>query len=194
MKREIAFSIVVGILLLYAANRQRVDEAASEFVENLLTPDAERIAEALQNPNVQAFLSMIEHAEGTARYGGDKYRVLYGGSLFQDFYDHPRTLVTAGSWTSTAAGAYQILAKTWDTWIQPKLQLPDFSPESQQIAAVFLLKAVGALKAVEEGRFDDAIAKAASQWASLPGAGYGQPEKKLSELRQVYASAGGVFA
>ena len=47
----------------------------------------------MQNSNLQAFLAMIRQAEGTA--GRDGYSMLFGGSLFDSFADHPRTKITA---------------------------------------------------------------------------------------------------
>jgi len=87
--------------------------------------------------NLKAFLLMIRYAEGTSSQNG--YQKLYGGSLFNDLSKHPNIAVNKWGITSTAAGAYQILFKTW-TEIQQKLKLPDFSPQSQDKAAVELIK------------------------------------------------------
>jgi muramidase (phage lysozyme) len=76
--------------------------------------------------------------------------------------------------TSTAAGAYQFLARTWDE-VAAALELPDFSPQSQDVAALWLIRRRGALADLREGRFDDFVAKCAKEWASLPGSPYGQP-------------------
>ncbi len=163
--------------------------------------------------NVAAFLATIRAAEGTADAEG--YRALFGHKprrpvLFDGFEDHPRQAVRfrdgAGRhlWTS-AAGAYQFMAisplpdggstkvNTWDR-IRARLALPDFSPASQDAAAVELIREAGALELVQSGRFDDAVSKVRRIWASLPGAGYEQPEKSLASLRVAYASAGGSFA
>lgn len=141
--------------------------------------------------NIRAFLIMIQHAEGT--FGQDGYRKLYGGGLFQDLSRHPNQKQTKWGITSTAAGAYQILSKTWAE-IQPKLGLPDFSPTSQDKAAVELIRRRGALEDVYAGRFAQAIAKCRKEWASLPGAGYGQSEKNLSNLLAVIKASGGTTA
>jgi len=47
---------------------------------------------------------------------------------------------------------------------------------------------------VEAGRVADAIDKCRLEWASLPGAGYGQPERKLAALIDAYTNAGGALA
>ena len=138
--------------------------------------------------NLKAFLTMIQYAEGT--YGQNAYRMLYGGKLFGDYSVHPNTAVTKGGVTSTAAGAYQILYRTWQS-VQPVLALPDFSPTSQDRAAIELVRRRGALEDVMAGRFGDALYKCRKEWASLPGAGYGQGERSWDYLVQVYQNAGG---
>lgn len=158
--------------------------------------------------NEAAFLRMIRYAEGTA--GANGYRTMFGGGLFSSFADHPRKAhqFTDGNgrklWTS-AAGAYQFMAvsplpsggqtkvNTWDR-IKAKLGLKDFSPAAQDAAAIELIREAGALADVRAGRFDSAVGKVRGIWASMPGAGYAQPEKALSSLRGIYAQAGGVFA
>jgi muramidase (phage lysozyme) len=141
--------------------------------------------------NIRAFLIMIQYAEGT--YGKDGYRTLYGGSLFNDFSRHPNSPQTKWGITSTAAGAYQILNKTWME-LQAKLKLPDFSPVSQDKAAIELIRRRKALDDVYAGRWSQAIAKCRKEWASLPGAGYGQNEKNITNLLAVIKVAGGSTA
>ena len=190
---------------------QDTDDAAplwqieNYFTENLpmtATPDPD-VAER----NAAAFLMMIRTAEGTA--GPNGYRTMFGGRLFDSYADHPRQAKQfvngAGQrlWTS-AAGAYQFMAvspipggstrvNTWDR-LQSKLGLPDFSPASQDAAAVELIREAGALGDVRAGRFDEAVAKVRGIWASLPGAGYAQPEKSLETLRLAFLNAGGSLA
>lgn len=158
--------------------------------------------------NQAAFLMAIRQAEGTAGVNG--YRTMFGGALFDSYVDHPRRAVqftdAAGRtlWT-TAAGAYQFMAvsplpgggktrvDTWDR-IKRKLGLPDFSPASQDAAALALIDEAGALADVQIGRFADAVRKVRSVWASLPGAGYDQPERSLAWLMDRYTEAGGTLA
>ncbi|WP_404993336.1 glycoside hydrolase family 104 protein [Cupriavidus pauculus] len=153
------------------------------------TEDAD-MGQASQNR--AAFLMMIRTAEGTA--GRDGYRTLFGGGLFDSYADHPRQVVTAMSngkpISSSAAGAYQFLRRTWDK-LAARLGLPDFSPASQDAAAIELIREAGALGDVDAGRFDKAVGKVRKIWASMPGAGYGQPEKALADLQAVYVAAGG---
>lgn len=140
--------------------------------------------------NVRAFLDMIAYSEGTKGVGDDGYNQLFGYSTFDSYADHPRKYIPFRNTTTSAAGRYQILARTWDG-VRGKLGLPDFSPASQDAAAVELIRERGALGDVQAGRTVQAINKVAKVWASLPGAGYNQPERKLSALLSAYASAGG---
>ncbi|MDT4864541.1 hypothetical protein FQZ97_993050 [compost metagenome] len=143
--------------------------------------------------NRAAFLMMIRTAEGTA--GGNGYRTLFGGGTFDSYADHPRQVITRMSngkpISSSAAGAYQFLRKTWDTLVE-RLGLPDFSPASQDVAALELIREAGALGDVDAGRFALAVRKVRKIWASMPGAGYGQPEVALNRLQAAYQAAGGV--
>ena len=156
-------------------------------------------------PNVQAFLSMISHSEGTDR-APDPYRVCYGYKhTIADLSDHP---TVTGEWKgeslaslgpmyatsiSTAAGRYQLIRPTWQQ-CQAILRLPDFTAPSQDDAAIFLIKEKGALELVNSGRVADAIDKCHGIWASLPGSTSGQPQRKLADLIQAYGDAGGAFA
>lgn len=157
--------------------------------------------------NLTAFLHAIRWAEGTA--GPEGYRTMFGGSLFNDYADHPRiahrfTNAAGETLWTTAAGAYQFMAisplpsgaytrvNTWDR-MQARLGLPDFSPQSQDAAAIELIREAGALDDVLTGKFASAISKVRGVWASLPGAGYNQLERSLDQLASVYASAGGTL-
>lgn len=148
-----------------------------------------------EQKNIAAFLKMIRVSEGTA--GPNGYRTLVGGGLFSDFTDHPRRLVTIISngrpITSSAAGAYQMLSRTW-AGVKGRLMLTDFSPSSQDRAAIELVRQRGALADVRAGRFADAIFKCRKEWASLPGAGYNQPENSFASLFAAYVQAGGSVA
>jgi len=157
-----------------------------------------------EEDNVTAFLWMLRCCEGTS--GPDGYRTRFGprgDNLFDiddpklrtyQFKDHPRKGFTyptkAGTITSTAAGAYQFLSKTWDE-CQKALSLPDFSPRSQDLGCIFLLKRAGALTAINKGDFTTAISKTKRIWASLPGDVYGQGGKNFAQATAFYKQAGG---
>lgn len=182
MNNAVILSAMAALALYgYSTSGQGgVVDAITDYVDNWTTDEMD----ALLNQNVQAFLMLIRTGEGTATATG--YRTLFGGRLFDGFEDHPRISITAGGYTSTAAGAYQILARTWDG-----LGLPDFSPANQDIAAVKLIKRRGALADVIAGRIEAAIQKCNKEWASLPGSPYGQPTLSLSRAVATYARWGG---
>lgn len=154
----------------------------------------ERFEQALGNPNVQAFLKMLRYGEGTS--GPKGYVTMFGGELFDSFDAHPNRVVTktlgGKPISSSAAGAYQFLARTWKSLVD-KYGFTDFSPHSQDLAAVALIAGRGALDDVIEGRFGAAVAKCNREWASLPGSPYGQPTVTLDKARQLYVTAGGSF-
>jgi muramidase (phage lysozyme) len=148
----------------------------------------------LDDANVRAFLAVIRAGEGTADEAG--YRRHFGGRLFDSFADHPRVSITAGlgrhQYTSTAAGAYQFLARTWDGLVR-QYGFDDFEPATQDIAAVALIDGRKALDDVLAGRFAQAVAKCAREWASLPGSPYGQPTRTMAQAEEVYRLAGGLM-
>lgn len=140
--------------------------------------------------NLAAFLKMIRVAEGTD--GPSGYRTLVGGGLFDSYADHPRRSIyieRLGLY-STAAGAYQILSRTWD---EVRGGLPDFAPTSQDAAAIALIKRRGALEDVQAGRFGAALEKCSYEWASLPPFRYsGQGRMTAAVVQSIYENAGGV--
>jgi muramidase (phage lysozyme) len=159
--------------------------------------------------NQRAFLAMIAHSEGTD-LAPDPYAVCYGyRHTISSFADHP---AETGEWmgeklpdemcrkaglgagcVSTAAGRYQLIRPTW-RGVKKRLRLPDFGQDSQDRAALYLIDNRGALEDVHAGRLQTAIAKCRAEWASLPGAGYGQPERRITDLVAAFTKAGGVMA
>ncbi|MGC1098568.1 glycoside hydrolase family 104 protein [Pantoea agglomerans] len=149
--------------------------------------------------SVCAFLDMIAFSEGTDN-GKQKtndrgYDVVVGGGTFSNYADHPRKLISlpALKIKSTAAGRYQILSMYFDAY-KKQLRLPDFSPLSQDLIALQLIRECKALDDIKAGRIELAINKCRSRWASLPGAGYGQHEHKIDSLLMAYRNAGGAVA
>lgn len=149
--------------------------------------------------NLDAFLSMIAHSEGTAEIGDRGYNCLVGSTpakpvLFPSYADHPRIRVQLRPdlW-STAAGRYQILARYYDAY-KDRLALNDFSPASQDAIAIEMIREQHALPDILAGRFDAAVVKVANIWASLPGAGYGQHENRMADLRAAFTRNGGQLA
>lgn len=154
--------------------------------------------DAAGGPNVCAFLDTVAVAEisrALLAVSDDGYNVLVGSTpahprLFGSYASHPNTLVVVNSagLKSTAAGRYQFIHPTWVP-LQARLGLPDFGPESQDLAAVELLRECKAYSRVVSGDVRNGIMMAAKTWASLPGAGYGQPEHDIDWLADVYFDA-----
>ena len=148
---------------------------------------------ALAHPNVGAFLALIR--EGETNQTPNAYRMQWGSGLFypEREWKHPNQAVTVHGITSTAAGAYQFLSKTWLALVE-QYGFEDFSPPMQDLGAVALIAEKGAIEPLKAGRVHEAIARCARVWASLPGSPYGQPTAKLSRLLAAYTAAGGTVA
>lgn len=163
------------------------------------------LREALGHKNVQAFLRLIR--EGESGQGREAYRALFGwrpgnGKLFRSYADHPRVrtweikdefIRNGRKDYTTAAGAYQITETTWNG-LQKTLQLPDFSPESQDLAAAYLVWEKGALEDARAGRILQAITKCRRVWASLPASPWGQPTISAQRALGTYIHFGGTLA
>lgn len=159
--------------------------------------------------NQEAFLALIRYAEGTDKVA-DPYRVCYGYKhTIVSLDEHP---AISGEWmgeklsdamcrnagqkpgcVSTAAGAYQLIRPTW-RGIRDRLRLTDFSPASQDRAALYLITNCGALDDVLRGRVQTAVAKCSREWASLPGNLAKQPQRRKDDLLAAFEGAGGVLA
>lgn len=111
--------------------------------------------------------------------------------LFPSYATHPRRRSDAQN--SDAAGRYQFMGRYWERY-KSQLGLKDFGPVSQDKWCIQLIRECKAIGAIEVGRFEEAVRLCRSRWASLPGAGYGQHENKLSDLAVVYRQKGGVVA
>ena len=142
--------------------------------------------------NLRAFLWVIRHCEGTA--GPNGYRTLFGGGLFDSFDKHPRKSIPfrlkGKLYYSTAAGAYQFLARTWDGLVR-QYKFKDFSPENQDQGAVRLIQGRRALQDIERGDLLSALKKCSLEWASLPFSPYGQPIKSVDFCKKIYLQYGG---
>lgn len=150
------------------------------------------------NQNRKAFLDMIAVSEigtGLLLESENGYNVLVGGKLFHGYADHPRkrVFISRLGLFSTAAGRYQILARYFDHY-KKLLDLPDFSPASQDAIALCMIREQGAMEAVDAGHLDEAIKLCSNIWASFPGAGYGQHEQTLASLQESYLKSGGEIA
>lgn len=193
---------------LFAANGRnapnQTDETNAVGGANRLTADSSP-SELLRDARVRAMLDVLGYAEGT----GDNYgRVVFGrvigasdrnqpfdrslvgqrNVVVSDFSRHPNLLVRwrDGQPPSSAAGRYQFLRRTWDG-----LNMPDFSPRSQDLAAIKLMQGNGMMAHILRGDFQSAINAGSGTWASLPKAdGNGtypeQNARSLNDLRGVF--------
>jgi tape measure domain-containing protein len=118
-----------------------------------------------EQKRILAFLETIAKVES-----GGRYNISVGNNTFDSYAKHPNmpvpVMYKGKSTTSDAAGAFQFLESTWDN-IAKKIGLIDFSPESQNQAAIQLLKDIGAYQLVLEGRWDEAFTKAGTQWQGI---------------------------
>lgn len=157
----------------------------------------------MPSKQMTAFLGMLGVSEGTSTSKYTKnngYDVIVNGiggepKIFTDYSKHPNVLVTVNNkgLKSTAAGRYQILYKFAEAY-KKQLGLKGFWPEDQDKIAIQMIKECNAIDDIEAGRIEIAINKCRSRWASLPGAGYGQYEHKMSTLVSVFKKLGGKVA
>lgn len=161
--------------------------------------------ELLKDPRVRAMLDVIAYAEGT----GENYGIVVKGVVVRapsnpklvgqrnvvvtDFSKHPNIDVrwAKGNPTSDAAGRYQFRHATWQG-----LNLPDFSPASQDLGAVMLMQRRRMIAPLLAGNFDQAVQNGCQEWASFPDANKGgashfggQPSGSLSQLGAKYKEA-----
>ena len=143
----------------------------------------------------KALQTVIRSVEGTS---GDKgYTTRFGGHQFEGFDVHPNIgEKTPWGTTSEAAGAFQFMKPTWDE-AKAALNLPDFSPASQQKAGRFLTERRGVnpdADLSDYNTFVSSISKLSPEWAGLPNtangrSGYhGQANADMKELHELYLS------
>ena len=87
--------------------------------------------------------------------------------------DQPPRLARAAIY-STAAGRYQIILPTW-AYLTLRAGLSDFTPLSQDKAAIMLLAQRDAMTPITTGDVEVAIDRVSAIWASFPGNDYRQP-------------------
>lgn len=146
------------------------------------------------------FLDLIAYSEGTStnpHTQHDGYDVIVGGvdghHEFTDFTDHPfaagrpAIVIRNGppQLTSTAAGRYQLLARFYTAY-KKQLNLPDFSPVSQDRIALQQIRERQAIADILAGNIESAIQKCCTIWASFPGNNYGQGGHSMAALVDHY--------
>ena len=126
-------------------------------------------------PEGRAYLRTIKGAEG------GEYDIMFGGQKIADTSKHPWsgkqgkdvgvefTDKTGKKGRSTAAGAYQFLAKTWDNGSQ-LIGAKDFSATNQdRVALALALQKPGMYEAIMNRDLDRMVKLSNSIWTSLPG-------------------------
>jgi muramidase (phage lysozyme) len=91
-------------------------------------------------PRVRAFMRMLRVKEGTE--GENGYTKQFSGKQFTDMSDHPREVIKSGGYSSSAAGAYQIMADTYDglKTYRTKYNISNFDQESQDKLCLVIMK------------------------------------------------------
>ena len=149
----------------------------------------------LADPNVAAFLKAIAQAEG----GG--YDFKYGAVKgkrndpwrFSDFSTHPGP---GYGGETTAAGMYQINIATWRQH-GGNMGLSDFSPKTQDLIAIEILRSINIMEKIKEGDIANAVGPASRKWAALPmgpglsGRHANQPSVKYDDFFATYHANGG---
>ena len=172
-----------------------------------MTLSLEGLRAFVDNANVAASLRCVRRSELPKQYAqtDDAYRVLFGGELIDDLSHHPRIAkMSPWGWTS-AAGAYQAMARvdgkgTTDTWgdfcrdMGTTADEMPFDKDHQDCFGVWCLRRRHALQDAIQGRFDAVVEKCSWEWASWPPGRYGQPTVTLDALREVYEEYGGTYA
>ena len=165
------------------------------LIEKTLFVDSTRVAKENLSPNVKAFLDTI--AWSLRRIPSNGYKLKINDEEFSSFKDHPREKICGAFYgvdkekiCADSAGRYHITSETWDA-LSKRLKLKDFSPESQDMATVELLREEGALKDIEAGNFEAAIYKAAPDWVTFPlskeTSDSMQPSRKQSSYYRSYS-------
>lgn len=188
-----------GRVLRHRARRTTTPHEDAEAKVVRVKPDKEqRLAENqkyLQDVNIQAFLKAIAEAEGG---GYDfKYGAIRGRKndpwRFTDYSTHPG----AGfGGKTTAAGMYQENIETWRE-MGGSMGLSDFTPETQDLIAVEILRVIKVIENIKSGDISAALDKASHRWSALPQgkgkAGYypKQPSVSFDKFQSDYQRFGG---
>jgi RHS repeat-associated protein len=142
--------------------------------------------------NTRAFMTLIRRSEADGNAPLD-YNIQFGGGTFteesyedapKDYADHPKEIINK---RSSAAGAYQIMQKTWENVIVPLDNPSDFGPQAQDAAVIRILSEQqrwnnnksGLFEAIHTGDISTAISMLGNTWTSLPGG-----KEELISLKQ----------
>lgn len=153
------------------------------------------LEKCLLNNNIQAAIAVVRSTEGTSAEDGYNYMFTSSPNndvRFTDMSTHPNIKHNANGYVSDAAGAFQIMYKTF-TWLCDTYGFLDFSEHTQNLMFCAILDGIGCLTAVCNGLIlsEKIMEKLSGQWASLPYSKYGQPTHSIADVRATYLGAGG---
>lgn len=142
--------------------------------------------------NVAAFLALIRAAESNGNYAA-----IQGGDSFFQFDWHPFDFKAGAPprqklGTSTASGAYQMVIGTWLA-AKNALGLTDFTPESQDAAAIWILqyKRPRSWPYVQRGNVKAAMQVLQNEWEAFQKILAGTYPITIARAEQIYADNGG---
>ena len=162
--------------------------AVGKNLQSVVTPNA--------GPGWGPLGNTLKFIEGTWDNGTPVYNRGFGGATIGSLKQHPNTVFQG---VSAAAGAYQFMPDTWKR-VSEALGLPDFGPQSQEMAGRQLVKWRGvdpdtAFRTKEEARLG--FFKLAPEWAGIPtasgrsfyeGVGPNKATKTMEEILDFYES------
>lgn len=181
-------SFAVGILFsfgfLFGLVQNRKQGLSNGF-GLLLAESLPPLAMVGGDPHIRALMRTISASESN---GKNSYALLYGGSHFHDFSQHPNEciLIQTGpnrNKCSTAAGRYQFLTSTWRekaskyhpiAFKKYNTETYNFDPKYQDIVTYRWLKDhhewdVDILKMLKDNRIKEVLVKLSGTWTSLGG-------------------------
>jgi muramidase (phage lysozyme) len=173
-------STVKELLMSYEEiqnNKTFFHDAKMLQINTMLSVYSKEMPLTVEELNVRVFLNVLRRTEGHGYKAKQPYNAMYPNTTFSDYSKHPAAPKEIG------AGAYGIMGQYWSTY-QKRSNLQDFSPKSQDIAAVSILNSKGALDFIKKGDFKSALSleKMKKAWTSLPG---GQEEGKGISMETV---------
>lgn len=151
-----------------------------------------------QPPQIKAFLDTIALAE-VGTIGAEGYnKIVFRGTFNANQGQHP--FVEGGKKAnkncayiktarkrvcSSASGRYQFLDVRYKELRQAGI-IKDFTPPSQDIAAIYYLQKLGAYDLIIAGNVEHAFCKVGGFWASFPCNNYQQNPKTAKQLQAIY--------
>lgn len=140
------------------------------------------------------FEGLIKQKDQTPHLGTIGYNENYHIDSNAINYEFPEELQTIDGVQSSISGAYAISAKTWN-FISKQLDLSDWKPKNQDLAAIFLLALNNSIDDIKKGKFNEAVRKNRKTWYGFPDSNYkGLPTKSYNQLLKIYTTAGGKLA